>query len=175
MSVLRASASFTRPNDTTAYTSGDLVANNTAAGSALAMTFKWFGLGPQRALSIRNGVITATGTGVANKALRLHLFNTAPTFTSAGDNGAIATVLVGSANWIGAIDVTAMVAGSDGSFGVGAPLFGSEILFQIPGPTSGDGAASLFGILEARGAYAPTAQEVFTCAINGYELTPWTG
>ena len=171
MAVLRAVApTFTRPNDATPYSSGDLVANNTAAGSVVALAFKFFFLGPQRSMSIRSGIITANGTGVTNKALRLHLFSATPTFTSAGDNSAISTVGVGFANWIGALDVTAMTALSDGSFGVGAALAGSEILFQAPGPAS-DGSSTLFGFLEARGAYTPTAQETFSVAINGYDLT----
>jgi hypothetical protein len=39
MQVWNPSASFTRPNNTTAYASGQLVANSTTAGSVAPMAF----------------------------------------------------------------------------------------------------------------------------------------
>lgn len=171
MTQLRSTApTFTRPSDTTQYGSGDLVANNTAAASVVALNFKFERHGlPHKQLSIRTGIISASGTGVTSKALRIHLFSGAgPTFTSAGDNSAISTVVAtGAALWIGALDITSMTAVADGSFGVGAPLAGSEIIWDCTDAPSAGNHLNLYGILEARGAYTPSAQETFTVTIAG--------
>ena len=55
-----ATASFTRPADTTAYASGDLVANSTTAGSVIPMTFV---IRPEnRGSMIRRARIKKSGT-----------------------------------------------------------------------------------------------------------------
>lgn len=171
MTLLAASApAFTRPNDTNVYASGDLVANSTSAASVVALKWQFPRDGlPKRQLSIRNAVIRCSGPGaIANKALRVHLFTTTPTFTSAGDNSAISTVVAtGFATWLGALDVTAMTLIADGSFGVGAPLAGSEVVWDSRVAPDAGGFLNLFGFLEARGGYTPAAQEVYTVTLHG--------
>jgi hypothetical protein len=148
----RVSASFTRPADTTAYASGDLVANNTVANSVTPMTFaisRATGMGGM----IRRVRIRKSGTSITNASFRLHLYSVSPTQTGGvgagtGDNAAWSTS--GAANYVGAFDVTVDKAFTDGAGGNGAPLVGSEINFT---------ADTYYGLLEARGAYTPASGE----------------
>lgn len=168
--ILRSKApTFTRPNDTTQYAAGDLVGNSTTASAVVALEWKWSRSDLSRKqIAIRQGIINVSGAGaIASKAIRIHLFTVVPTFTSAGDNSAISTVVAtGFANWIGALDIAAMQLVADGSFGVGGPLAGSEIIWDNLLAPSGE-TMSLFGFLEARGAYTPAAQETYSVTLAG--------
>lgn len=149
--IARPTATFNRPNDTTAYASGDLVANSTTAGSVAAMQFSVARAAAGSGM-IRRARIRKTGTGITNASFRLHLYNAAPT-ASNGDNGAWLTS--GSADYVGAFDVTVDRAFTDGAAGNGVPVSGSEVNFKL---SSG---LVLFGLLEARGAYTPASGETF--------------
>ena len=150
-------ASFTRPADTTAYTAGDLVANSTTAGAVVPLTFT-------RSPTIGNLFIRRlrfykSGTSITNASFRLHLFRAAPTFT-AGDNATAAGS--GILNHIGAFDVTMTGALSDGSFGVGLPVTGTEIGVE------GGGLPALYGAVQAMAAYTPASAEVFTAVLEAH-------
>lgn len=149
-------AAFTRPNDTTPYAaSGDLVANSTTAGSVTPMTFN--GATPLRqAYIVRRVRFQKSTTTTTNASFRLHLYTALPTVTN-GDNAA--WVSPGS-NYVGSLDVTVDKVFSDVSVGYGVPVAGSEIIVQ-PGDGTG-----LYGLVEARAAYAPGAQEVFTITLE---------
>lgn len=159
-----ASSTITRPADTTAYASGDLVANSTTAGSVTNLQFTTLarisgGSGVIVGAQIQKSTATAT-----NAAFRLHLFNTAPTYTSAGDNSAISTVVVASAKgYLGYIDITAMVGFSDVCWGSGAP---DNSRGGIPYVAT---AQIIYGLLEARGAYTPGNAEVFTVTVDALQ------
>lgn len=154
------SATFTRPSDTTQYASGDLVANSVNDSTAAYMTFANVAIGPGRGFKVKRVRIKKSDTDVTSAAFRLHLFSAAPTFTSAGDNSAIASVLQGAANWLGSLDVTAMISLQDGDVGQGLPVSGAEI-FVRPGDD-----LNLYGLLEARGTYTPASAEVFIVYIE---------
>jgi hypothetical protein len=146
-------ATFTRPADTTAYASGDLVANSTTAGSVVPM--QWpvtSALGGSG--MIRRARIHKTGTSVTSASFRLHLYNASPT-PSNGDNGAWLTNKYD--NYMGAIDITVDRAFTDGAAGNGVPISGSEINFDMPGNS-----ILIYGLLEARGAYTPGNAEQFS-------------
>src|SRR3990167_2992553 len=100
------SASFTRPADTTAYTSGDLIANNTTAGSVTPLSFP---IPNGRGCFIWRAKILKSGATATNASFRLHLFKNSPTVTG-GDNAALAHI---EADYQGFIDV--IVSGSLGS------------------------------------------------------------
>lgn len=160
MNITAVTTTLTKTTDTTAYASGDLVANSTTSSQVNACTFSAVANGPARGFRIKRCRIKKSGVIVTNAAFRVHLFSTTPTFTSGGDQSALSTVVVGSAGWIGSFDITAMIAFSDGSVGQGVPVSGSEVNF-VPGNT-----LDLYGILEARGAYATVASEVFTITLE---------
>jgi hypothetical protein len=160
MQVWNPSASFTRPNDTTAYASGDLVANSTSAGSVVPMSFPLGGNsmpGTTRVARVRLG---KSGTTAINASFRVHLYGASPTVAN-GDNGAWSTDQ--AANYLGAIDVTAMKAFTDGCADVGAAAAGAALLARLPA------GATIFALLEARAAYAPAANEVFTLVVESLE------
>lgn len=148
------SDSFTRPNDTTAYASGDLVANSTTAGSVTPLTLR---VGRQTAGGmIRRVRIVKSGTTTSNATFRLHLYTASPTPAN-GDNGAWSTS--GAAGYMGYMDVTAAntLAFTDGTAVHAAAGLGTEINYT---------ASTLYGLLEAKAAYTPGAQEVFTVSLE---------
>jgi hypothetical protein len=150
------SYSFTRPADTTAYASGDAVANSTTAGSVVPLswpvTSDMGGSG-----MVRRARLMKSGTTVTNASFRLHLFSASPTPAN-GDNGAIS--LTGVAGWLGYIDLDLSALTNiftDGAKAIGTPATGAEINFDLPTT-----AVKLFGLLEARAAYTPTSGETIT-------------
>jgi hypothetical protein len=155
-SILRRlpSASFTRPADTTAYASGDLMANSTTAGSVVAMTFSPVTKGSGRSAQIRRVRVSKTGTSVTNASVRLHLYTTSSITAANGDNGAWSTDK--AANYVGSVDVTIDKAMTDGAAGNATCEFNINSL-------------SLYGLLEARGPYTPASAEVFTVTLESAE------
>jgi len=151
--IARPSANFTRPADTTAYASGDLVANSTTAGSVTAMSFTVARVAAGNGM-IRRARIRKSGTSTSGATFRLHLYNAAPSTITNGDNGAFSTS--GVADYLGAIDVNVDRAFTDGAAGNGLPITGAEINFKLASGTT------IVGLLEARGAYTPGNAEVFT-------------
>lgn len=139
----------TRPADTTAYASGDLVANSTTAGSVVAIPLD-ASSGPGRSSIIKRVSIAKSGVGVTNASFRVHLFTAAPTVAN-GDNGAIS--MAGAAGYLGSIDVTVGQAFTDGAFGAAA----ADIAFA---------GQALYALIEARGAYTPVSGEVFTAGVE---------
>lgn len=152
------SATFTRPGDTTPYTIGDLVANNTTAASVVPLTFSLtnsFGTGAFRLTRAR---LIKTSIVPTNANFRLHLYAASPTPVINGDNGAWSTP--GAANWLGNIDVTTMLAFSDGCAGTGSAAAGSELYIKLAA------GSTVYGLLEAKAAYTPTSAEVFTVVLE---------
>jgi hypothetical protein len=151
--VARASANFTRPGDTTAYASGDLVANSTTAGQVTPMTFSLARV-TGRGGMIRRARLRKNGTSITNASFRLHLYSASPTPAN-GDNSAWSTDK--AANYVGAMDFTVDKAFTDGAAGNGVPMIGSEIIFT---------ADTYYGLLEARGAYTPANGETFDVSLE---------
>ena len=160
MSNIYGIANFTRPADTTAYASGDLVANSTTAGSVAAMEFTG-SRNMKQVFWIRKVKLHKSGTSVTNAAFRVHFFRAAPTTVTNGDNGAFS--VSGVADYIGAVDVTLNRAFTDGAAGFGAPIVGNEMIVkQAAG-------VSIYALIEARGAYTPSSAEVFTVTLEDFE------
>lgn len=158
MSVINLSNTFTRPNDTTAYASGDLVANSTTAGSVTPLSFDISNLG--KSLRILRLRVNKSGTSTTNATFRVHLFTASPTVAN-GDNAAISAN--NSANWLGYIDCVVAQTFTDGAAGVVSGITASTF-GNMPCVFSAGG--SLYALLEARAAYTPTANETFTLTIE---------
>jgi hypothetical protein len=154
------SSSFTRPADTTAYASGDLVASSTTAGSVTPLSFTAARVAAG-SFSVLRGRIKKSGTSATNAAFRIHLFTVSPTVTS-GDNGAFA-IATGIAGYLGYLDVTSMQTAGDGCMGHGAPNVGSAIVVDL---SSGQ---VIYGLLEARGAYTPDNAETFDVCLEVFQ------
>jgi hypothetical protein len=160
MQVWNPSVSFVRPNDSTAYSPGDLVANSTTPGSVTPLSFPLGGNSMPGTTHIARVRLSKSGTATANAAFRAHFYGASPTVAN-GDNGVWSTDQ--AANYLGAIDVTSMKAFTDGCAEVGAAAAGAEMLIRLPA------GATVFALLEARGAYAPAANETFTLALESLE------
>jgi len=157
--LIQPQATFTRPHDTAAYAIGDLVGNSTSAVLVIPMSFT-VGAVQQQSVYIRRAIAEVTSSGNVNPSFRLHLFNTTPTVTN-GDNGAF--VASPAISWFCAIDINMFttVPFSSANAGIGVPNAGSECATVPPGTV-------VYGLLEARGAYQPTADSVFTITLEGY-------
>jgi hypothetical protein len=154
------SATFTRPADTTAYASGDLVANSTTAGSVVAMSFTVARVAAG-SVCIRKARLQKSTTTTANAAFRLHLYTAAPTIAN-GDNAAWSTTRAG---YLGSIDFASAnaLAFSNGAAINGLPVLGSEMSVKL---ASG---STIVGLLEARAAYAPGNAEVFEIELETFQ------
>ena len=164
-SEIRIQASFTRPDDTTLYTSGDLVANSTTAGSVVPLSFENVVRTAGDCVRIERVRVEKSGTSLTNASFRLHLFEASPTPT-VGDNGAFnnagALATNSVLNMAGTFPVSMIWSGSDGAAGIGVPTTGSGATCS---PTAG---TTLFGLLEVTGAYTPVSGEVFYVVLEGY-------
>lgn len=161
MQIWNLQASFVRPNDTTAYTANDLVANSTTAALVVPMSFPTgnsTGIGQFRINRARL-VKSSTGVGVT-ATFRINLYETSPTAAN-GDNGAWSTDQ--AAHWLGNIDIASMLAFTDGAAGTGSLPAGSEGLIKM------QAGKTIFGLLVALGAYVPVAQETFTVTLESLE------
>lgn len=145
---------FARPADTTAYASGDLVANSTTPGSVVPIVFANVVRQPGYSGYITRAGLRTNLALIANGSFRLHLFSAAPTVTN-GDNGAL-DVATNLAAWLGSLDITlALIGTGQGTVGVG--LAGTQGI-----PFQSGAAAGLWGLLEARAAYVPASGQTFT-------------
>lgn len=152
------SQTITRPADTTAYADNDLVANNTSAGSVTPFLFS----DVVRQLGYRTKIVRASlavfGTAITNGSFRLHLFTSAPTVAN-GDNGALA-VATNASSHIGYIDIALAVAGAAGGKG-----WTVSTVIQPPSFVS-TSSKNLWGLLQAKAAYAPASAETFACSLE---------
>lgn len=125
------------------------------------MTFSIDPAGPGGTYLIRRAIIGKTGTGITNASFRLHIYKSLPTVAN-GDNGAWSST---SSGYVGSIDIAVDKAFSDGASGSGTLVSSTGPELQaILAPTG-----KLYGLLEARGVYTPTAQEVFTVTLEAYD------
>lgn len=157
--TVRVSDSFTRPADTTAYAIGDLVANSTTAGSVTKLTFANVVRQQGGGGMLRRARLRKSGVATSNAVFRLHLWSASPATVTNGDNGAFS--ISGSADYLGAIDITIDQAFTDGAVGYGIPRVGGEINLDIPSTGT-----TIYGLLEARAAYTPTSAEVFAVEVE---------
>lgn len=156
MGIRIASASITRPADTTAYASGDLIANSTTAGSVTPLEFVSLAENPGGSVAINRMRLRKSGTSVTTCSIRIHLFTASPTVAN-GDNAAFSANK--SANWLGSFDVTVTQAFTDGAAVVVFPTL--PVLIRMD-----PGVGSIYGLLEARSAYTPANAETFTVTLE---------
>lgn len=142
---------FTRPNNTTAYAVGDLIAND---GTPVAMSFR--PMFKARSVYKVTGVTLVKSTvATTNANFKVHFFGAIPTFAN-NDNGVLA-LSSSVQNYMGgfSVDMTS-----------GAIASGSELAdFGSPSDSSlmvqADDNQLIYVCLEARAAYTPAALEVF--------------
>lgn len=159
--LYQASYSFTRPSDTTAYASGDLIANSTTAGSVVPLSWAFPANAPAEIPAIRLTIDTAL---LANATFRLHLLNAIPTFVTGGDNSAVATVVAtGYDKLLLAYEGTLSTVTANGASGLLVPLDGLVVPIR-KAPTAAV-STLLYGFLEARAAYVPASGSIWTATL----------
>jgi hypothetical protein len=153
------SSNFTRPANTTAYASGQLVANTVTAGSVVPLSWTAARVAAG-SFMIRRAKLKKSGTTITNATFRLHFFESAPGLTN-GDGGTLATNENG---YLGAIDLDMTGANGhvwlDSATVIGVPNVGSEMNAKL---ASGQ---TIYGLLEARGAYVPVSGETLTVTLE---------
>ena len=143
--------SFVRPANVTAYASGQLVANSTTAGSVIPATF--IVRNENIGSIVRRVRMRKSSTGVSGSSFRVHLYNSLPTVTN-GDGGVWLSTTSG---YIGSFDVTIDKAFSDGSGGAGVANNGVDVNLIY---------GTVYGLVEARGAYTPVSGETITVELE---------
>lgn len=150
------SATFARPANTTAYTSGDLVADNTTAGSVTPLRFTLgplYGQGTIARARFYKSTTTATAA-----TFTLHLFRSEQTLTN-GDNGAFAVASV--ADHVGSVAMDASSGGLAGTAGLAKQFAITGGITVDLAHEVGGGNRLLYGYLVVGGAYAPGSAETF--------------
>lgn len=155
---VRNSAAFTRPADSTAYSVGDLVANSTTAGLVLPLevSVARFNGGSGCIIGAK---LRKTDSSLTNAYFRVHLFRSAPTVITNGDNGAFA--VNNAAGYIGYIDMVMDVSLTDGAIGVGSAGPGPFRVFE-----TASNSKVLYALIEAKAAYTPASGETFTLVLE---------
>ncbi len=153
--VVVTAPTMTRPADTTQYSTGDLVANSTTAGSVVPLEFDvGGGSGMVRKIRIRTN---RTSDGTTSAVFRVYLFRTAPT-VAGGDNAAFNPA--NAANFIDAMDVVLNEQFSDGAANSSNGAAG-EINYSLP-----SGSTKLFGLVRAGAGYTPASAEQISVALE---------
>lgn len=155
------SATFNRPANITAYASGDLVANDTTAGSVTPLSFA-IGRVAGGSFVVRKARLKKSNTSTTNASFRLHLYTSSPATITNGDNGAWSTSHSG---YVGSFDFSSSNAlpFTDAVAINGTPVVGSEVSVKL---ASGQ---TLYGLLEARAAYTPASGETFTVELEAFQ------
>lgn len=149
-------STLTRPANTTAYSSGQLIASSTIAGSVSVPSFTLPG-GRGFVPRIRLSTSATTGWG-GSAVVTVTLWRTAPTYTN-GDGGAYA-VATGASGRLGQFSCT-LVQYGDGASGECSPSVGNFLTIALP---SG---VSVYWDVQAAASLTPISGQTFT-------LTPET-
>lgn len=153
ISRLAYTAVFTRPADVTAYASGDLLANDTVAANVVPVFFRPVPLIGQ-SFKIRQILCRKSSTNTASCDIRLNLFDSLPTFVTAGDNSPLTTVVQSASKCIGSFS---LVAADFKSFALGGSMSNTacgENMFVLD-------SAFVWIVPELRNAYGPGSAETF--------------
>lgn len=152
------------PAGTTAYASGDVIANSATALSVVPIKFKLID-GIWAPAYFRKAQVKTPDTGAANLAVRLHLYKIAPTLTN-GDNGAWLTT---DSTWLGCFTGTLDKHFSDFEKGELIPEQGSEVYCDAATGAIKD--EYIYGLLEARGAFTPIGNQDWSVTLRGFPGT----
>lgn len=157
--IANPSANFSVPNSAATYAIGDLIANSATAGSVTPMSFANVARVAAGAASVIKARLSKTGTGIVGASFLLHLYGTSPTVTNGDDGVWLSTQ---AATYLGAFEFSVANAKvfSDGVSINGITQTGYPVTADLASGTT------IYGLLEARGAYVRTAAETFTITLE---------
>lgn len=139
---------FTRPADTNVYAATDLVANNTTAGSVVALVFPTPGV----PFKVIGGRVVKSSATMTNFAPSVYLYSSTITF-GGGDNAAPAP---SDGGLVGILPMAQVIAGT--SHGI---AFTTATTTAFPVHSGGP----LYGFIVAGGAYTPASAETFSVSL----------
>jgi len=152
----RLSAQFNRPANTTAYASGDLVANSATAASVVGLYWATSSVSGQGTISrVR---LYKSGPSATNANFRIHFYSAEPDVTN-GDNGVFA---IDTARYhLGTVDCDMSSGAHSGTVGL-SEVFAitGGLTFDITGG-AGNRERRLYAFIEAQAAYTPASEETF--------------
>lgn len=152
--LLRVSAEFTRPADTTAYTAGDVVSDSTSASTLITLS---------NAVRVNagSGYIVRASLTTDRKSItprfRVHLFNATGATVSA-DNAAYREVYADASRRLGYFDLPAMLTPADTANSDMSRSLDNSIRFPF---VAAAGTTSLFALLETLDAFTPASGQKF--------------
>lgn len=138
---------FARPGDTTTYAANDVVGNGSV------VTFQNVGAEEGGSGYITNVRLVKSTATITNAVFRLWLYSEAP--TPIADNAPFTLLWVNRAKRLGYVDLACTTEGT-GSDSASAFVTNLNLKFMC-----GAASRNLWGVLEAKQAYAPGASEVF--------------
>lgn len=161
----RSAVTITRPSNTTAYTSGDVigVADAGTAANAGSAIITLANIGPSGGYVLIQSVRllignTSVPSGMAS--FRLHLYTASP--TAVLDNAAFDLVSGEVASYVGFVELPTPQD-------LGSTIF-TQVDYAGPLVKLGAGTTSLFAELETRGAYTPASGTVYNLRVNAIEM-----
>lgn len=156
MSIRSAQDVFTRPSNTTAYTIGDMVANDVDAADLVPLTFDGVARGGGKIVGAR----LSTSDEACVAQLRLHLFRSTPTVV-VGDNGVFSHLDENAEIYVGSIAFDALSTGVSGNEVAVSVKTGISLAFGGKRGTENGPERALYGILEDRTGFTPVSAQTF--------------
>ena len=150
--VIATTIQVTRPNDTIAYTAGDVI--STAVGDALIFANMARNLGAFICIKMLTIRIDASAIPVGMAALRVHLYNAPPTVLA--DNAAFDLPLADRDKYLGFIDAPTPI------------LMGTTIWTEAVHSKTvklAQESSTLYAVIQTIAGYTPTASRVKTVTI----------
>src|SRR6266576_780318 len=154
-------ATFTRPNDTTAYSANDVVTNSTTVGAAMQFAGGFPGsdkVDITRVLAQKSTATTTASDGV------LHLFARDPGVQN--DNGAFSALAFSAAEpygYLGSVAIAIFASKAGSSSVISENVLSTPLSLVHASALSG----TIYGVFMLNGAYAPGANEVFQFTLFG--------
>jgi hypothetical protein len=156
-------ASKTRPSDTTAYASGDVIAESTSAPTVFTFSDC---VRVEGGSGVIGKVTIADSANVATK-LSCELWLFSATVTPDNDNAAFTPTDTEMLTAVAVVPISTAYVG-DATSGAGGNALLTSGVVNLPFKCDASSKA-LYGVLVARNAYAPVSAEVFTVSIYIYQ------
>lgn len=153
---------FTRPSDTTQYTAGDAVSDDTTTATAATFTLTSMASVAGMGGVIHSVTLHKTDQDLTGADFDIYFFTTQPGGTTYEDNAAIAITDAVLQTCVGFVSLT---ASADARSVVTGDLFCKT---NLDLPYECVGGTSLYYVVVARGTYTPASAEVFTLTVGAF-------
>ena len=157
-SVVRIDTEFTRPANTTSYSTGDVVSNSTSSTTLIDLANAVRANGA-------SGYIVAVRLFTDKKSItpkfRVHFWN-ASNPTASVDNANMQLLYADLAKYLGYVDLAAMITGKDATNSTMS--FAANLAVRVP-VVAGGSTRSIYALLETLDNFAPANGQKFTLSV----------